>query len=127
MRVFVSSSFAHSFVRFLLLNSSYTYKYCCWQGYPPNYRFLIEKPHVLKKVIIIANESRYPPECVVVLLMFFLCAVVILKLIIVPYCSRAMNSNGFALLALRMKPRLQAAILNRHGFRTRLQNVAMGV
>ena len=85
------------------------------------------KPYVFKTVLVIANESWYPPECVVVLSLFFLCAVVILKLIIAPCCSRAMNSNGFALPALRIRPRLQAAILNRHGFRTRLQNVAMGV
>ena len=111
----------------LLLNTSFTYKYYCYQSYPSTYRSPIGKPYVFKKVIIIAKDSRYPAEWVVVLLMFFLFAILILKLIIVPYCSRAMNSNGFALLALRMKPRLQAAILNRHVFRTRLQNAAMDV
>ena len=61
------------------------------------------------------------------LLLCFFCAAVILKLIILQCCSRALNSNGFALPALRIKHSLQAAIRNRHGFRTRLQNVAMGV
>ena len=46
----------------LLLNTLYTYKYCCWQGYPSTYCFSYVKPYVFKKVIIIVNENGDPPE-----------------------------------------------------------------
>ena len=77
----------------LLLNILYTYKYCCWQGYPSTYCFSYVKPYVFKKVIIIANENGYPPERAFVLLWFFLGNTNNSKNAFMLCCSRAMNSN----------------------------------
>ena len=64
--------------------------------------------------------------CLCAPLVFFMCRCDSEKLIIVPCSSCAMDSNGFVLLALPIKHNLQAALLNRHGFRTRIQKCCYG-